>query len=920
MSRLTDWIRTVFNLRRGEYALTALMFSYYYLILLTYYFLKPARDSLFLVKLGSDQLPLVFILIALIVVPVTSAYSRASLRFKLSRLIDITTVILIANLFLIRWLVLYNADWVYYLFYIWVSIFGVLTTSQFWLLANSIYNAEQAKRLFVLLNLGGIVGAISGGEITSIVVKRAGVSTENLLYFCVAFLLLSIVVLKAIWALKRRDRDFLSIPVRRAEEPREGLGQLFASVNRSKHLLLIVGIISMTMMTGTFVDFQFKAVTVAAFPLKEDLTAFLGKFYGRLSLVSLIIQLLLTYNFIKILGVRGIILFLPLGLLTGSVAMLVFPGLWAGVMLRGADGSFKYSIDKTGRELLFLPVPLELKKRTKVFIDMFVDRFSRGIAGVLLLVAVKLLGLSIQQISLIVLVLLGCWIALVFLIRTEYVNAFREAIKRREIDPGQLRSRISGPTEIKALIGELARGNEREVAYALEMLTTAKGVDLTAYVCPLLKHESAEIRRKAVDFLGNQGARELCGEIELLLADKNAEVQLAAMNAIYQLSDGSGREALPGIYLYHRDPRIQAVALASFARHGAASDLKFLDRRMIESLLERNDKLISLHLARALGDIKNTGLSDILIRLMSEKDSEVAGEAIRGAGNTGDRSLVPHLIGRLSDRRQRRNAREALASFGNRILGTLSDYLLDSNADYLVRKEIIRVMGRIPTQASANTVCNCIESLESTLKYECVKVLSSFRRNYQTISFNKKQLDALLFEQTRIYCELLHVFHLSGAENSEDGNRLLARALREKLDLNLEELFRILGLRYLQKDISSAYLGLVSGRKSLRASSIEFLDNILGGNNKKYILPLLDPDSADYALEHGRKFFGVDIANRDEGLKYLIGGNDPWLKACALYNISKSSGRELIGLAENAVADADPLVSETASLALRNMG
>ena len=47
----------------------------YFLLLLFYYLLNPARDSLFLVELSPSQLPLVYILTALVAAPVTAAYA-----------------------------------------------------------------------------------------------------------------------------------------------------------------------------------------------------------------------------------------------------------------------------------------------------------------------------------------------------------------------------------------------------------------------------------------------------------------------------------------------------------------------------------------------------------------------------------------------------------------------------------------------------------------------------------------------------------------------------------------------------------------------------------------------------------------------------------------------------------------------------
>ena len=155
------FLNSLFDVRKGEVLLTLLMFANYYLILVTYYFLKPARDSLFLVKVSPEMLPLVFIITALVTAPVVTIYSRASRAMKLNRLIIVTLAIIVVNLFVLRWLIQISSDWVYYLFYTWVSIYGALTTSQFWLLANAVYDAGQAKRIFTLLGLGGIIGAFT---------------------------------------------------------------------------------------------------------------------------------------------------------------------------------------------------------------------------------------------------------------------------------------------------------------------------------------------------------------------------------------------------------------------------------------------------------------------------------------------------------------------------------------------------------------------------------------------------------------------------------------------------------------------------------------------------------------------------------------------------------------------------------------
>ena len=281
-------ISSVVDIRKGEGVLVTFMFSYYYLILITYYFLKPVRDSLFLVKLGPEQLPLVFILIALIVAPVTALYSRSARSFSLTQVMNFTIAVLIVNLVVLRWLIQLDQAWVYFVLYIWVSIYAVLGTSQFWLLANTVFDPAQAKRVFWFLNLGGILGAMTGGEVTSLIVRHLGVQTENLLFACMGLLAFCLLILNAIAMLRKKVGVVHRPRVPQKEQDSENVGHMIGTIRSSKQLTYMVGILSIGMLLATFVDFQFKTVSVEAFPEKEDLTAFLGTFYSRLSVVSLV--------------------------------------------------------------------------------------------------------------------------------------------------------------------------------------------------------------------------------------------------------------------------------------------------------------------------------------------------------------------------------------------------------------------------------------------------------------------------------------------------------------------------------------------------------------------------------------------------------------------------------------------------------
>ncbi len=911
---MKSFLKSIFDIRRGEVALTLLMFSNYYLILVTYYFLKPARDSLFLTKVSPEMLPLVFIITAIVTAPVVTLYSKASHTVKLNRLIIFTLAIIIANLFVLRWLIQISSPWVYYLFYTWVSIYGALTTSQFWLLANAVYDSSQAKRVFTLLGLGGIIGAFTGGQVTSFIIDNLNVSTENLLFICMGLLAVVALLVALIWQKKSVSEKELKRAFPKREAPKEKLGQITKTIFRSRHLTLLVGIIAMTMMVASFVDYQFKTVSYQAFPDKASLTSFLGQFYSWLSLASLVLQMFFAYRLIRLLGVGGIIMFLPAGLMLGSIAMFVFPGLIAAVLLRGADGSIKYSLDKTGRELLFLPIPLEIKKRTKIFIDMFVDRWFRGFAGGLLLLCTLVFHLTVKEISLIVIGLLIIWLVLTVFMRKEYLNSFRRAIEKREIDYSKLTMRIDDRSTINTLINSLDSRNERQIEYALEMLSSVKKIDSLEKVIPHLKNKSAEIRLKALKVLQAHGDPSQMRIVETVLEDKNIDVRSEAMRFICSYAEGNVADKLRD-YLKSDKRCVINAALAYIADYGTPEERELIDEELISAAM--NDDSVEAELsrvlvARVLGVLNKPEFSGYIETLLNDKSLEVVRNAIECIGRLKRRKYIPWLIDRLTDRDLRINVRNALADFGATILGTLSDYLHDRSVDYNIRKNIPRVMKLIPEQDTVDALTENLEKVEPSLKYHVVKALNSLRSKYSELRFDDEKVSHVLLEEIKEYYEIYLILYSHRQFDESPGSKLLKRALEEKQQSNLERIFRLLGLVYPPTDIFYAYQGFVSGKKALQANAIEFLDNLLSRDVKKYILPILDDVPVDTVLRKGEEFFRVRMNTKEEALERLITGRDNWLKCCAIYNVSANASGRMKKLIGEAVKDPDPLISETA--------
>src|SRR5699024_2890825 len=71
-------------------------------------------------------------------------------------------------------------------------------------------------------------------------------------------------------------------------------GTLFKDILTSRHLLLITGIIGISVVTTTMIDYQFKTIVSEVYLTNSSLTTFLCRFYGRLCFVALLFQLFLS--------------------------------------------------------------------------------------------------------------------------------------------------------------------------------------------------------------------------------------------------------------------------------------------------------------------------------------------------------------------------------------------------------------------------------------------------------------------------------------------------------------------------------------------------------------------------------------------------------------------------------------------------
>ena len=275
----------IVEVRRDETGNMLRMFAYSFLAMTAYNIVQPITRSQFINDLGAINLPFVDLFAGFLIGLIMLGYTRAT-TLEPQRWIIPTAQVVMAGLLVVFWVLFQTGQgWVAVAFYVLGLILGVLLISQFWLLANTIYNPRQAKRMFGFIGGGASLGGMAGSGLTALVAETVGTDrlllvSASVLVGC-AFLVATIV--------QKQKAEGRSGDTASGREDGVGFGEAIQLLRRSKQLQLIAVLISFAAMGAKILDQQLIMATEEFIEEGDSVTAFLAGVRFYLSLTGFII-------------------------------------------------------------------------------------------------------------------------------------------------------------------------------------------------------------------------------------------------------------------------------------------------------------------------------------------------------------------------------------------------------------------------------------------------------------------------------------------------------------------------------------------------------------------------------------------------------------------------------------------------------
>jgi len=366
------------NLRKGELPVVLLSAAQFFCLLCSYFMLRPIRETLGIQR-DFDDLKWLMTATMVAMLLINPLFALLVSKLPRRRFIPITNRFFALNLLAFAaWFFFASSTIAAYAFYIWLSVFNLFVVSVFWAFMADAHGRERSRRVYGLVAVGGTLGAIAGAAFTNYLTKGIPLGSLTLKLDHHAILIAAVIALEAstqcmklVARHVRNDADQSTMP---AAEPSPGIMQGLTLLAQNKYLALIAGYVLIYAITSTLLSLEQSRMISEAYPDRAARTQAFANVEMLRQSAALLVQIFLTANIVRWIGLTATLTILPIVTLGGFIALQAHPALAVLIWFQVIRHATHHALDRPAREMLYTAVGPDERYKSKPFIDTFIYR------------------------------------------------------------------------------------------------------------------------------------------------------------------------------------------------------------------------------------------------------------------------------------------------------------------------------------------------------------------------------------------------------------------------------------------------------------------------------------------------------------------------------------------------------------------
>ena len=664
---------------------------------------------------------------------------------------------------------------------------------------------------------------------------------------------------------------------------KKGAAKKASKKKKRKKDPFIIGIgtiVALSAIVSMLVDYQFKMIASSTFPNEADLVAFFGSFYSIMGAASIIMQFFITGPLLSRFGILIGLLILPFFLIAGSTALLFFPVLMSASFAKFSDQTFKFTINHSSVELLWLPVPPNIRKYIKPQIGGTVKAIAEGLSGLLVFFLVKIIEL--QFLSIIALGSIVVWLFTSIRVKANYVKQLQIAISKRQIDFEDLNVDVQDAAMVKTIEKTLSSKDEIQQLFALEII---EGLPLSSWkdsLERLFKEGSVNVRKRILSMAWDE---------EFILSNENIIATMkkdddVAIEAIMVAGRRKLTEILPDL-----EPLLSADSLET--RAAAAAAVILLEgghtdkaESVLIEMLDNDDESTQATALNRLVYNNSILPQEKLIEFLKNEGPVISNVALTIAEKREEPELIPGIITNLDIPKTRSQARLTLNKFSDDlVIEEFEKLLSSSDLSRKLRLGIIHALREYPNDKPIDMLLGQLDQDDQDVYNEVVDSLLTIARLHP---FGEEK-KAKITEEIRMIASRVYSLNEAIKLIPDDDNKfLMYDYLNNEIQNTLPTLLK-LGVIDIPDTPIETYIHTVkSGDPAKLPFLLEFFENIFSKEERDIINPLIEPISLSERSAIGHSHF-KDLPNSlDTVITESVYSPNKWQSVIALDYLIKT--------------------------------
>ncbi len=832
LSRSEQWLARL-GIRPSDKAVTALLFSNMFLSGIAIGMIRVCALTLFLKHYGSEQLALIAILLAMIGMPATIIIDRFTYRFSTNTYVMTLLGTILTGLILFRGLLgLTESSILIFTLPLFFELIYMLFSLQFITLLTRLLNVRQAKRLSGIARSGEFVAETVGGFL--IVVLLNFIQVKDL--FLVAILATGLVFLVVRYTTSKFKGSLLVTNKEVAEG--EGTESRLLGMLKIRYVRLIAIAYAIFMFAYFFLEVAFYDYAAMKYPDDRQLAEFIAQFFAVTGFLTVIAMVFLFAPFLRRFGIIAGVIAFPLVIFTGSMAVSVMEYSGVGITMvfavivatNCARFILQASIWKPSVAILFQVLPSRQRTTGTALIEGVVDPLSGGLAGLCLFILIEALGWAPKQFLLLLAVLMIAWLILAVFIRRLYLSNLVVSIQKRKL--GELSIAELDKASLDIIKAGISSSFPTEIFYCLNLLEEIDHPEITELMKKVLSNDHREVRLDVLKRIAVAEIKPMIPEIQKRInAEQDDEVRAQALITYATLAPANTIELLSP-FLTEKIDALRKGALIGILTHEPANE----DANNLLLRLARSSKTEDrIFAADIIGAIRSEHFSGFLMELLEDADTGVVERAIHAAGAIGDNRLINILVTKLASPPLLPAASIALRLFKEAALYDLDLGFTSPHADRQVKLHIVDIIREIGGVKATEVLLRHIDVDRPEVRHRIFLSLASLHYQAdpddQYIFVNK--LDDEVHSITWLLAAMEDIYGI-------DKYHLVHSALGHELDVKRDNMLLLISFLFPSIVMLDTRANIDSKVAELRIFALEVLDNLLTGEIKQIVLPLLD--------------------------------------------------------------------------------